>query len=203
MATGIIELVGELLDPEYDPDGVAAFAASADIGTGVLTPVGVLDPATVVAVRAGGPVDRDGPAQVVGRRAAATLPGRDRRPPRTAPAPATGEAGSKQWAREEVACALRWSFGTTATRLGNATELVRRLPDTLDALETGTISPGHVRVLVDAVAHLSDEIASAVQARVLPRAGSQTVAEFRRCVQTGRALAGCCRAGTTPPGRGG
>ena len=55
----------------------------------------------------------------------------------------------RNWIREEVACLLRWSFGTAAGRLVQAEQVVRRLPAALDAHEAGTISDYHLRILVD------------------------------------------------------
>jgi len=53
------------------------------------------------------------------------------------------------WIREEVACLLRWSFGTAAGRLIQAEQVVRRLPAALDAHEAGTISGYHLRILFE------------------------------------------------------
>ncbi|MDQ6850402.1 MAG: 13E12 repeat family protein [Actinomycetota bacterium] len=170
-----------VLDVEHDPDEVAALAATADIGTGVLTPVGVLDPARlsqhgrldllVAMERLKSWADAQQQHTLA---LLATHP---------APVPTTSEAQSKQWVREEVACALRLSFGTAAARLHTATELTDRLPATLDALQRGELSPLHARILTDAVTDLDDPAATAVEARVLPRAASQTLAEFTRSVR--------------------
>ena len=63
-----------------------------------------------------------------------------------------------------------------------ATSLRRRLPATLAALEAGDICYRQAAHLVAAVRDLDDDAATAVEARVLGRAGEQTVAEFRRSV---------------------
>jgi hypothetical protein len=63
-----------------------------------------------------------------------------------------------------------------------AHELVARLPDTLALLESGAITLRHAAALVEATHQLTDATAAEVEARVLPRAGRQTVARFRACV---------------------
>ena len=93
-----------------------------------------------------------------------------------------GDPSGQSWVREDVACALRLSGPVAADRLAGATELVRRLPQTLRGLERGDISYLHARSLCDATAGLDDEQAQEVQKRVLPRAPEQTVANFRRSV---------------------
>ena len=87
------------------------------------------------------------------------------------------------WIREEVACLLRWSFGTTAGRLIQAENVVRRLPAALDAHEAGLISDYHLRILFDLTHHLDDAQIAKVEAQVLERAGDQTPSEFRAAVK--------------------
>ena len=78
-----------------------------------------------------------------------------------------------EWAVDEVAARLRLSGRAAAELLVEAVELVEQLPATLAALEAGDISPAQARALVEA--------------RVLPRAPRQTVAQLREC--TRRAIA--------------
>jgi hypothetical protein len=85
-------------------------------------------------------------------------------------------------ARHEVGAALRLSPVTAHRRTRTAADLARRLPATLAALQAGTICYLQAALLVDAVADLPDDTAAGVQARVLPRAAEQTVAETRRAV---------------------
>ncbi len=85
----------------------------------------------------------------------------------------------KQWAREEVACALRWSVGFTAARLAQAHHLVTKLPKVLALHETGAIGEAHARAAAEATYGLSDQAVAAVQDRVLARAPEQTVTQFR------------------------
>src|SRR6478609_433885 len=89
----------------------------------------------------------------------------------------------RNWVREEVACLLRWSFGTTAGRLVQAEQVTRRLPAALDAHEAGTISDYHLRILFDLTYQLDDAQIAKVEARVLERAGDQTPAQFRAAVK--------------------
>ncbi len=185
LRSDIIEHVSVLLDLEGNPDQVAAFAAAADIGTGVLTPVGVLDPA---ALSQFGRLDlliaMDRLKSWADAQQQRTLAAMAAAPaPITAPVSGRGGARDNQWVREEVGCALRIPFGAAAALLHNATDLVGRLPDTLDALERGVLRPGQARVLVESVRNLDDDTAAAVQARILPGAGTQTVAELRRATR--------------------
>ncbi len=89
-------------------------------------------------------------------------------------------------ARHEVGAALRLSPVTAHRRTRVAADLVRRLPATLAELSAGRIGYLQAAHLAEAVADLPDEVASAVQARVLARAPGQTVAETRRA--TARAV---------------
>src|SRR5690349_15959925 len=89
----------------------------------------------------------------------------------------------RNFVREEVACLLRWSFGTAAGRLIQAEQVVRRLPAALAAHEAGTISDYHLRILFELTCQLDDAQIGKVEARVLERAGEQTPAQFRAAVQ--------------------
>ena len=89
---------------------------------------------------------------------------------------------AKGFVREEVACALRIAFGTAQSRLHTARMLVEKFADTLEALDAGTVTYLHCRCLVEQTKDLDADLASHVEARVLPAAGSQTVGEFRRAV---------------------
>jgi hypothetical protein len=84
------------------------------------------------------------------------------------------------WIREDVACALRLSGVTAQSRLHTATDLARRLPQTLRLLDRGAISYLHARALTDAVTALYPKTATEVETRVLAKAGEQTLANFKR-----------------------
>ena len=86
-----------------------------------------------------------------------------------------------RWVREEVGCALRLSGLTAQRRLAIAQTLTGVLAETGQALHRGRIGYLHAMTLAEATYPLDAETAAAVQARVLPRAGGQTLAEFKRC----------------------
>lgn len=90
--------------------------------------------------------------------------------------------GGDDWLREEVAAALRLSGQTAQRRIDTARDLCSRLPGTLAALSTGQISYLHSVIIAEATCDLSAPAVAAVEAQVLTRAASQTVAEFRRAV---------------------
>ena len=100
-------------------------------------------------------------------------------PPRSLRDPVAVE---KQYVREEIACVLRLAPSSVNSRLHLAGELVRRLPETLTALERGVIGLSYARCLAEAVNALPDEAATLVQNRVLPAAGRQTLRAFRESV---------------------
>ena len=86
-------------------------------------------------------------------------------------------------ARHEIGAALRLAPVTAAERTMVARELTGRLSATLALMNRGRVSWAQGRVLADGVRDLPDELAAAVQARVLPKLGELTVAETRRLVQ--------------------
>ena len=101
---------------------------------------------------------------------------------RGGPARSADPAGLN-FAREDVACALRIAGSTAQDRLDVAAQLTGRLADTLALLEGGRISYWHARILATAVEILDDAATAQVQARVLPRAPEQTPGEFRASVR--------------------
>jgi Domain of unknown function (DUF222) len=82
--------------------------------------------------------------------------------------------------REEIACVMRWSFPYTQSRIVQAHKLVDELPATLDALHRGRINPEHARAAAEGTYGLDARLCGKVEARVLERAGQQTVTEFKR-----------------------
>ncbi len=89
----------------------------------------------------------------------------------------------REWVREEVACVLRLAPVTAHSRLADASTLVTRLPDTLALVADGSISMLHARALTDAVADFDSDTTQRIEARVLAKAGTQTVGEFRQAVK--------------------
>src|SRR6185437_9207908 len=89
----------------------------------------------------------------------------------------------EQYLRDEVACALRLAPATAHRKLQVAVALTGPLWDTFTGLQAGQFSYGHGRILATATDPLSDQVTARVQARVLPRAGTQTPGEFRAAVR--------------------
>ncbi len=92
-----------------------------------------------------------------------------------------------EWAVAEVAARLRLSERTAAGLLAESVELAEQLPGTLAELEAGEISWSHARALAELLRPVAAGKKALVEARVLPRAGRQTVAQLREC--TKRAVA--------------
>ena len=84
-----------------------------------------------------------------------------------------------EWAVDEVAVALTLS-GTAASRLlVESLLLVEKLPGTLAALEDGRLSWGHVRVMTDLVAPLTDGLRAPAEDRLLSRLADKTPPQLR------------------------
>ncbi len=96
---------------------------------------------------------------------------------------AADDGSEDRWVREEVGCALRLSALTAQRRLAVAETLTGALAETGRALHRGRIGYLHAMTLAEATYPLDPQVATAVQARVLPRAGGQTLAEFKRSVR--------------------
>lgn len=80
----------------------------------------------------------------------------------------------------EVGAALHVSDRTAAGRITSAMTISEDFPQSLQALVEGSISSGHLRVIVEAGQHLSDSAARAdYQARILPIAAEETVARTK------------------------
>ncbi|HVH23616.1 MAG TPA: DUF222 domain-containing protein [Pseudonocardia sp.] len=75
--------------------------------------------------------------------------------------------------------ALRLSRGTARNQLGRAAGYTETLTDTLQLLEHGLLDRAKAHAICDTVAFHTPETALAVQARVLPRAPEQTIAQLR------------------------
>ena len=94
-----------------------------------------------------------------------------------------GDRTKDGFTRDHVAAALRMPPASMRTTMANASDLVGRLPATLDLLRSGQISQRHAIDLADATRSLTAETAAAVEATVLVRAPEQTVAQFRASVK--------------------
>ena len=85
-----------------------------------------------------------------------------------APAVALQDAKCQEMAvTAEVACVLTVGAGTAGAFLGDCLALTNRLPLTLKALQAGTISWAHARVMVDETANLDPAGAAALEAHFL------------------------------------
>jgi hypothetical protein len=102
-----------------------------------------------------------------------------RRPTDKAPYSARWACVGSEYAPDEVGVALRWARGTACARIGLARRLLATLPETHALWEAGLIDLATARAIDDATVVLSDEHAQAVQARVLPKAPEQTLAQLK------------------------
>jgi Domain of unknown function (DUF222) len=84
-----------------------------------------------------------------------------------------------EFAPDEVGVALRLSRTTATGRLVMAQVLVADLPGTLAAWEAGTLDVLKVRAITETSYLLTSEQGAALEARVLPRAGQQTLSQRR------------------------
>lgn len=84
-----------------------------------------------------------------------------------------------EWAVDEVMATLRLPSRTAGVLLSESISLVERLPATLAALDAGVISWAHVRVMVDWVADLDDEIRAGVESALMAKAPGRTAAQLR------------------------
>ena len=93
-------------------------------------------------------------------------------------------AGSRQLAlrslRAELGAALRIPERSIEGLLGVSHSLVQELPATLEALQSGTISFGHARVMVDFASGLPVEACAVLEGQALPHAARLTVAKFKQ-----------------------
>ena len=172
--------VPTVLDADLFPDDVAAWAASITPGSAVATPMVVLDPRRLSHE---GRVDL---LVALGKHVALfqalqdeTLAVLAEDPPVPTP---VGER-EKDWVREEVACALRLSFGHAANRLQVAKELTGRLPGAHELQLRGEITTYHSRSLAEATMPLDDAVAAKVEEAVLVTAADQTLSGFRRSLK--------------------
>jgi hypothetical protein len=104
-----------------------------------------------------------------------------RRRPDLEPPPGRSDVPARHsgYAPDEVALALRLSRSSAANRLTMAQVLGADLPATLDAWEQGSIDSAKARAIAEASYRLPPQRRAALEARVLPRAGEQTLARLR------------------------
>jgi hypothetical protein len=114
-------------------------------------------------------------------RQAALLAEFARRRPGVHPLAANSDTPSRcsEFAPDEVALALRLSRMTATGRLVMAKTVVGDLPNTLAAWEAGVIDSLKARAITETSYLLAPALRGALEARVLPRAGTQTIAQLR------------------------
>jgi hypothetical protein len=99
---------------------------------------------------------------------------------RTAPAPARRfPAQLSEFIADEIAAALTMSVRTAGTFLDQALDQEIRLPGTARALYQGLIDQPKARLIAEATRILTDDDARAVESRILPAAGRQTLGQLR------------------------
>ncbi|MGH3272915.1 MAG: DUF222 domain-containing protein, partial [Streptosporangiaceae bacterium] len=84
---------------------------------------------------------------------------------------------------DEVSLALTMSHTAASWWSGLAVDLRWRLAATGAALAAGTIDVARARLISEATAALPDDVASEVEARVLPNAGNQTTGQLRAALR--------------------
>jgi hypothetical protein len=160
------------------PDSVAAELATSQPGPGHDAALAMLDP---TALSDTGRID----LLIALERQIAWLTAQQQRVLAALDGHALDWAGEQSidYTQEQVGAALRLSPGTAAQRLEVARALADRLPTTLELLARGEISYLHARALADAVTELDTATTTKVEDLVLPRAGRQTVGQFRASVR--------------------
>src|ERR1700730_98788 len=97
--------------------------------------------------------------------------------------PNGGPARVPDDAADEVALALCMSRFGASWWTNTAITLSWRLPNTLDALRTGTTDLSRAKLIAEATSLLDDDAAQAVEDRVLPSAGQQTLGQLRAALR--------------------
>jgi uncharacterized protein DUF222/HNH endonuclease len=86
-------------------------------------------------------------------------------------------------AQEEVSLALTIPTRTAQTRLKTAHSLVRELPNTLRLLAAGKITGRHAQMITETSWQLPADLAARFEARVIERAGQQTLGQLRQSLR--------------------
>lgn len=106
-------------------------------------------------------------AELTARRPADPVPNED------------GVSVGSRFVPDEVGVALHLSRGAAAGRVGTACRLLQVLPATHALWEAGRIDTVKARTIDEATGVLPDDVAVAVEARVLPRAPEQSLAQLK------------------------
>jgi len=159
---------GDIPEPTYATTAPSGWLAL-ELDTGTDDPTMLTDEALVEAA-----VGFDRVSSWASARQARVIAELARRRPRdTAPHTARWACAGSEFVPDEVGVALRLARGTAAARVNMACRLLTVLPSTFALWEAGRIDTSKARAVHDATVVLSDELAAAVQARVLPRAPEQ------------------------------
>ncbi|MGH3997151.1 MAG: DUF222 domain-containing protein [Pseudonocardiaceae bacterium] len=153
-----------------------------ELGQASAVPSALSDPDLIEGV-----IAFDRMASWAGARQAALLAEFARRRPDDHPLAANSDtpSGASEFAPDEVALALRLSRTTAANRLVMAEVLAADLPGTLAAWEAGMIDALKARAITETSYLLPPEKRGELEARVLPRAGTQTIAQLRAALARG------------------
>ncbi len=171
---------------EIDQPPVSACAPSGwlalELDQGCADPAGLSDTELIDAV-----IGFDRVASWAGARQAVLLAEFARRRPGDHPLAANSDTPSRcsEFAPDEVAVVLRLSRMTAVRRLVMANTLAADLPATLAAWEAGVIDTLKARAITETSYLLPREARGALEARVLPRAGTQTIAQLRAALTRG------------------
>jgi hypothetical protein len=89
------------------------------------------------------------------------------------------DTSGKEFVAEEVACVLRLAPTTALARLHQAADLTTRLPRMVEMLDLGQTSFLHLKALAEATRDLDAVDTARAESRLLDRAETSTVGEFR------------------------
>ncbi|MDQ2836188.1 MAG: HNH endonuclease [Actinomycetota bacterium] len=92
------------------------------------------------------------------------------------------DRSDQHWCVEEVGAALGLPGGAARTALADAEQLTQRLPATWQALSGGQISGEQAMAITHGSYNLPDGLLPAFEARVLARAGEQSVTALKRSI---------------------
>ncbi|HEX7105789.1 MAG TPA: DUF222 domain-containing protein [Acidothermaceae bacterium] len=95
------------------------------------------------------------------------------------PEPTTAD----DWAKDEVAAALRLSIRSAHNKVHLARVLTEELPGVTRLLDAGEVTFRHALAAVELCAGLPRDAVAKVEQRVLPKAPDQSIAQFRRSVR--------------------
>src|SRR5205085_1547385 len=90
-----------------------------------------------------------------------------------------GSGAQREWASDEIGLALTLAPSAAVTRVAQADRFAGAMRPTRDLLAAGRLCPARARLVADMLAEYDDDVAAAVQARVLGSAPGQTWGQLR------------------------